>query len=279
MPQNEKNTDSPVIAAIGKLADLGVINSPAYWMTHYSDVRFVDLLLVKSAAIITKKGTRCATVKDGVEALVAAGIINTPEYWLPQTGNIGELLKALGGAVKKGVTEQELRQRVCDTINAWVGATRGSAVHLEILKIYNEHKPLAVGYAVKVSDAYCATTTSAAFIKAGISEWTGTECGVERFIQLAKQKGIWVENDAYTPKIGDAIVYHWKDGDDYASTDNTGWGDHVGIVTQLGMGAFTVTEGNINGGKVGKRTIQVNGRYIRGFITPPYAAIAKKLSE
>ena len=38
-----------------------------------------------------------------------------------------------------------------------------------------------------------------------------------------------------------------------------------------------VTEGNMNGGKVGKRTVKVNGRYIRGFITPDFDMIAKKL--
>ncbi len=38
-----------------------------------------------------------------------------------------------------------------------------------------------------------------------------------------------------------------------------------------------VTEGNMSGGKVGKRTMAINGKYIRGFICPDFAAIAKKL--
>ena len=33
----------------------------------------------------------------------------------------------------------------------------------------------------------------------------------------------------------------------------------------------------MTGGKVGKRTMAINGRYIRGFICPDFAAIAKKL--
>ena len=33
----------------------------------------------------------------------------------------------------------------------------------------------------------------------------------------------------------------------------------------------------MSGGKVGKRSMAVNGKYIRGFICPDYAAIAKKL--
>ena len=98
------------------------------------------------------------------------------------------------------MTGNELRRKVADIINAWDGATRGSAKHLEILNIYNNHKPLARGYRVQVGDAHCATTTSAAYIKAGIAEYTGTECGVGKYVEIAKKKGIWTENDAYTPK-------------------------------------------------------------------------------
>lgn len=86
------------------------------------------------------------------------------------------------------MTENQLRQKVADIINAWVGATKGSAKHLEILEIYNGHKPLARGYKMQVKDAYCAATVSAAYIKAGIAEYTGTECGVEKFVQIAKTK-------------------------------------------------------------------------------------------
>ena len=173
------------------------------------------------------------------------------------------------------MTENELRQKVADIINAWVGATKGSAKHLEILEIYNTHRPLARGYTVKVTDAYCATTASAAYITAGIAEYTGTECGVEKYTLVAKGLGIWMEDDAHTPKIGDACVYDW---DDNGVGDCTGAGDHIGIVTATGGGKFTVTEGNMSGGKVGKRTMAVNGKYIRGFICPDFAAIAKKIS-
>lgn len=173
------------------------------------------------------------------------------------------------------MTENQLRQKVADTISAWVGATKGTPKHLEILAIYNAHKPLARGYKVQPKDAYCATTVSAAYIKAGIAEYTGTECGVENFTLVAKRLGIWVENDAYTPKIGDACVYDW---DDNGVGDCTGYADHIGIVTKSGGGTFVVTEGNMSGGKVGTRSMAVNGKYIRGFIAPDFAAIAKKIS-
>lgn len=173
------------------------------------------------------------------------------------------------------MNEQQLRQKVADTINAWVGSTRGSAGHKEILSIYNGHTPLARGYKVQPGDAYCATTVSAAYIKAGIADYTGTECGVGQFVEIAKAKGIWIERDDYVPKIGDAVCYDWQDD---GKGDNTGWPDHIGIITAVSSSAFVATEGNMSGGKVGKRPLDVDGMYIRGFIAPPYAAIAKALT-
>lgn len=172
------------------------------------------------------------------------------------------------------MTENQLRQKVVDTINAWIGATKGSAKHLDLLEVYNNYRPLARGYKVQVNDAYCATTVSAAYIRAGIAEYTGTECGVEKYTLVAKKLGIWVENDAHKPKIGDACVYDWQDN---GVGDCTGAGDHIGIVSKVSAGSFVVTEGNMSGGKVGTRTMAINGRYIRGFICPDFAAIAKKL--
>lgn len=174
----------------------------------------------------------------------------------------------------KTMTEQELRKLVADTINDWKGGTKGSAKHLEILEIYNGHTPLARGYKVQVNDAYCATTVSAAYIKAGIAAYTGTECGVQKFIELAIALGIWTENDAHHPGLGDACAYDWQDD---GEGDNTGAGDHIGIVTEVYASYFVVTEGNMSGGKVGTRKLEYNARYIRGFITPDFAAIAKKM--
>lgn len=173
------------------------------------------------------------------------------------------------------MTEKQLRQNVADVMESWVGATRGSATHLEILRIYNTYTPLARGYKVQVGDAYCATTVSAAWIVTGCAKWTGTECGCDKFIEIAKSKGIWIEDDAYVPKVGDAILYDW---DDSGSGDNRGSSDHIGIVTAVSGRSFTVTEGNINGGKVGRRPMTVDGKNIRGFIAPDYAMMAAQMS-
>lgn len=176
------------------------------------------------------------------------------------------------------ITEAQLRQKVCNTINAWMGAVEGDSKHAEILKIYNSQKPLPVGYTMKVHDAWCAATVSATWLKVGIAAYTGTECGCGRFIDVAKKKGIWVENDAYKPKIGDALIYDW---DDSGIGDDKSGASHIGIVTATNGSTFTVTEGNTGSGNlgvVGKRTMHVDGKYIRGYIAPDYAAIAKKVA-
>lgn len=91
-------------AAILKLAALGVINSPDYWaqVVHSGKVQYLGLLFEKAAAKTTKAGTRTATAKEGVDALVRAGVVDSPEYWLQNCGKVASLdllLCALGGAV------------------------------------------------------------------------------------------------------------------------------------------------------------------------------------
>nr|WP_326174931.1 phage tail tip lysozyme [uncultured Oscillibacter sp.] len=178
-------------------------------------------------------------------------------------------------AAPASVTENQLRRLVADTIQAWIGAKKGSTLHADILAVYNGYKPLARGYTLKTTDAYCAATVSAAYIRAGIAAWTGTECGVEKYTLVAKARGIWVEDDTRVPAVGDACVYDW---DDNGVGDCTGSADHIGIVTASNGTTFTVTEGNMSGGVVGTRTVKVNARYIRGFICPDFARIAAELS-
>ena len=95
-------TDSP---AVDKLAKLGVINSPGYWKQAVKSgaVKYLDALLVKAAAKITKAGPRSSTPENGIGSLVIAGVIDTPEYWAAHYRDypsLGALLCALGGAVK-----------------------------------------------------------------------------------------------------------------------------------------------------------------------------------
>ena len=173
------------------------------------------------------------------------------------------------------MTELELRNNVVEIMESFIGARKGDSRHAKILNTYNSHKPLARSYALKPTDDYCAGTTSAVYILAGIAEYTGTEVGVERFVEVAKKKGFWVENDAHKPKIGDACIYDWQDN---GIGDNQGWSDHIGIVIAVTGNTFVVGEGNMAGGVVGKRPMEVNAKTIRGFIAPPFAKIAREMS-
>ena len=156
--------------------------------------------------------------------------------------------------------------KVVAQAQAWLGKNENDGTHKEIIDVYNSHKPLARGYAVKYRDAWCATFVSAVAIKLGYTDIIPTECGCDKQIQLFKNIGSWVENENRTPNTGDIIFYDWEDN---GSGDNTGSSDHVGIVEKVEGTTITVIEGNIND-SVGRRTLQVNGRYIRGYGVPKY---------
>ena len=171
------------------------------------------------------------------------------------------------------MTENQLRQKVVKIAVSYLGCKEADGSHRKIIDLYNRHKPLARGYAVKYTDAWCSTFASAVAIAAGLTDIIPTECGCEKHIALFKKLGAWVENDAYVPKPGDYIFYDWQDGTNYATTDNTGAADHVGIVTEVNGSTITVIEGNMSDA-VGYRHIAVNGRYIRGYGVPKYASKA-----
>ena len=171
------------------------------------------------------------------------------------------------------MTETGLRRRAVEAMASWLGAVPGSAKHAEILATYNAHKPLARGYAIRPGDAYCAATVSAAWLKAGVEDAAVLEVSVPKMTELAQKKGIWVERDDYVPAPGDAVVYDWQDD---GKGDNTGRGDHVGLVESVGGGVISVIEGNMGAGHlVGRRTLAVDGKYIRGFICPDYKSLAE----
>ena len=176
------------------------------------------------------------------------------------------------------MTEKELRKKVVDTAESYFGCKESDGSHKKIIDLYNSHKPLARGYAVKYTDAWCSTFASAVAIACGLTDIIPTECGCEKHIQLFKALGAWTENDAYIPGLGDYVFYDWQDGTNYATTDNSGAADHVGIVTAISGNIITVTEGNMSNA-VGHRKLNVNGRYIRGFGTPKYAAKAASMGS
>lgn len=168
------------------------------------------------------------------------------------------------------MTEKQLRQSVVDIFESWLGLKEADGSHMQIVDIYNGHKPLARGYALKKNDSWCAGAVSAAAIKAGLTDIMPTECGCGEMVKLYQAMGRWMESDGYTPDIGDVIFYDWQDS---GRGDNAGWPDHVGVVVSVSGSTIKVIEGN-KSDAVGYREIAVNGRYIRGYGLPDYASKA-----
>lgn len=167
-----------------------------------------------------------------------------------------------GGTIM-GVTAQD----VLDVMRSWIGYNETNKKYLEILNIYNSHKPLARGYAIKPSDEWCDATVSAAAIKAGAVDLIGTEVGVEKHVDIFKSKGIWIEDGTITPQPGDIIVFNW----DRNAQPNNGGSDHIGYVEKVSGGVITTIEGNTSE-SVARRTYRVGHGNIRGFARPRYAS-------
>lgn len=169
--------------------------------------------------------------------------------------------KKTGGSVM-GVTAQD----VLNVMRSWIGFSEANGKFKQIIDLYNSHKPLARGYAVKYTDEWCDTTVSAAAIKAGAVDLIGTECGCEEHVKIFKNKGIWIEDGTITPQPGDIIVYNWDDN----TQPNDGYSDHICYVESVSGRTITAIEGN-KGEAVGRRTLTVGNGNIRGYARPKYS--------
>lgn len=151
-------------------------------------------------------------------------------------------------------------------LESWIGYSEYNGKHKTIIDIYNNHKPLALGYKVKYTDSWCDVTVSAGAIKSNNVDIIGTECGCERHIAIFKEKGIWIEDGTITPKRGDIILYNWDD----SVQPNDGFSDHIGVVVSVSGNQIKVIEGN-KGNAVSYRYITVGNGNIRGYARPKYA--------
>ena len=170
------------------------------------------------------------------------------------------------------MTEAELRQSVVSVMQGWIGYSEANGKHKQIIDLYNTQSPLPRGYKMAYTDEWCAATVTAAGMKAGLSDIIFGECSCSAMIKLYQAAGRWMENDAYVPQPGDILMYDWQDS---GAGDNTGAPDHVGIVEKVVGSTITIMEGN-KGEAVARRTMAVNGRYIRGYCLPDYASKAKE---
>lgn len=165
------------------------------------------------------------------------------------------------------------RNAVVNQMLEWEHYSEQNGKFKVIINGYNSYLPTAVkagcaNYAVKYSDEWCATAASYAYIACGLGYMFPVECSCPRMVALAKSMGIWQENDGYVPDPADAVLYDWEDS---GKGDNTGTPDHIGIVIAVdkSKGTFVVMEGNKNE-SVERRTMSIDGKYIRGFITPKF---------
>ena len=269
-------TDLDVYNSIDRLAYLQIINSPDYWKQVIKDklVPNLDFLLIKATKAIIQKKDRTTTPQQGIDNLISASVINSPDYWtnLIQYSNIASLLCALGGSVeKKKNNGADLRSKIIATAQSYLGYNEWDGSHREIIDIYNQQKPLPVSYKLKFSDSWCQCFVTVVFIQAGLKHLIYPECSCQRAIDGYINTGIgtWIENDAYIPSKADIIYYNWDDGWDFATIDNKMIADHVGIVVSCDGKKILVIEGNYQD-QVKYRTIDVNGRFIRGFFVPIY---------
>lgn len=168
---------------------------------------------------------------------------------------------------KEETTVAKTRNAVVSLAQSWVGKKESDGSYKTIIDIYNSFTgTFPRGTKMQYGWAWCAATWSALAIKLGYTDIMPIEISCYYLIEAAKKMGIWVENDAYVPKPADAILYDW---DDSGTGDNTGTPDHIGTVEKVEGSLITVIEGNYSNA-VKRRVLEVNGRYIRGYICPKY---------
>lgn len=169
------------------------------------------------------------------------------------------------------------RAKIVSVAKSYIGVCGGSKAHADILHYFNSVKP--DGYTAKKSDPWCSEFVSAcaiqAFGKDVAKKYFPLSAACTYVINKAKKMNIWVESDKYIPEAGDFILYDW---DDSGKGDNKGQPDHIGIVEYYKAGYIHVIEGNY-GNKVGRRKLRIDGKYIRGFVTPDYDRIKVKPSS
>jgi len=82
--------------AINKLAQMGVINTPSYWIEHVGDLQYLDQLIINIAnKIAAKNRTTATTPQQAINKLVQTGVINSPSYWVQNVGAVPYLDKLL----------------------------------------------------------------------------------------------------------------------------------------------------------------------------------------
>ena len=165
--------------------------------------------------------------------------------------------------------------KIIKVAKKYEGCRKYSNRHRKLIQIFNTVKPN--GYTAHISDPWCAEGISAwaieAYGKDNAKKYFPLSASVPDMVDKAKKLGIWKESDKTIPVDGYWVAYDWQDS---GKGDNTGSPDHIGLVIKVEKNKFTVLECNKGvESKCGTRVMNINGRYIRGYITPNYNKVEK----
>lgn len=79
----ESMSDEVMKDSIGRLYAVGVITDMSYWIARYTQVKYLDGLIVNIATVIkvNRGGSSISTVSAALDVLTQYGVINSPTYW------------------------------------------------------------------------------------------------------------------------------------------------------------------------------------------------------
>lgn len=174
-----------------------------------------------------------------------------------------------------GMTEKAIRQKVADTALSLLGIKEGTAEYLErIVGVYNSQGKLPRGHELTATDPSCAATVTVIGIMLGISHIILPECSCSKMIELYRTLGLWVEDDAHVPELGDIVMYAWS----AKSGENLLPPDHTGMVVKHEGKKLLILEGNYDN-QVKLREIPIEYVKTRGFCKPDYASLVQPFTD
>lgn len=173
-------------------------------------------------------------------------------------------------------SEAEARAAYCLKLLRFLGIREGSAEHQQILDDYNtlakRPEGLPRGWKALPSDAWCAIFAAGQAHAMGMTEVYPMECSCARIIEIAEEKGIWIEADDYIPARGDWCIFAWE----APSGENKAKPDHIGTVYFSDGEILITVEGN-KSDTVATRAMTVGDKRIRGFVHPDYSQLIGNL--
>ena len=94
-------------------------------------------------------------------------------------------------------------EEVVERAKRYLGCNEKDGSFKKIIDSYNKLDPLPRGYKVKYTDSWCMTFVSAIVRECNLLDIIPVECSCGKAVEKAQSMGIWQENDAYVPQIGD----------------------------------------------------------------------------